>query len=80
MKQVIYKNLVLLKGSKALELWENWQNAKANRNAEQAKLDQHIKDVESTTFDLLVHNPIKKEEVAFREPQEILDEMKALDE
>ena len=39
-----------------------------------------LKDVDSTTFDLQVNNPNKKEEVALREPQEILDEMKALDE
>lgn len=54
MKQVIYKNLVLLKGSKALELWENWQNAKTNRNAEQAKLDQHIKNVESKYYSKMI--------------------------
>jgi type I restriction enzyme M protein len=39
-----------------------------------------IKDVDSATFELKVNNPNKKQEVALREPQEILDEMKALGE
>lgn len=38
-----------------------------------------IADVNKTTFDLSVKNPHKKEETGLREPQEILDEMKALD-
>ena len=46
MKQVIYKNLVLSKGSMALELWEAWQREKTNRNVAQAKLDAHMKDVD----------------------------------
>ena len=46
MKQVIYKGLVLSKGSTALELWENWQREKTNRNLAQNKLDAHMKDVE----------------------------------
>ena len=40
----------------------------------------NIKDVEQNTFDLSAKNPNKKEEVALRQPQEILEEMKALDE
>jgi type I restriction enzyme M protein len=39
-----------------------------------------IKDIDPTTFDLSTKNPNKKEEVALRKPQEILEEMKALDE
>ena len=39
-----------------------------------------IADVNTTTYDLSVKNPNKKEEAALREPQEILEEMKALDE
>jgi type I restriction enzyme M protein len=35
---------------------------------------------ESNTFDLSVKNPNKKEEAALRQPQVILEEMKALDE
>ena len=38
-----------------------------------------INDIDQTTFDLSAKNPNKKEEVALRQPQEILDEMKALD-
>jgi type I restriction enzyme M protein len=37
-------------------------------------------DVNADTYDLGVKNPNKKEEVALRQPQEILTEMKALDE
>jgi len=39
-----------------------------------------INDIDQTTFDLSAKNPNKKEEVALRQPQEILEEMKALDE
>ncbi len=39
-----------------------------------------IADINTNTFDLSVKNPNKKEEAALREPQEILEEMKTLDE
>ena len=39
-----------------------------------------IKDIDQTTFDLSAKNPNKKEEAALRQPQDILKEMKALDE
>ena len=39
-----------------------------------------IKDVNTTTFDLSVKNPNKKEETALRDPQVILDEINRLDE
>lgn len=39
-----------------------------------------MKDVDKTTWDLSVKNPNKKDETALRPPQEILEEMKALDE
>jgi type I restriction enzyme M protein len=39
-----------------------------------------INNIDQTTFDLSAKNPNKKEEAALRQPQEILDEMKALDE
>ncbi len=39
-----------------------------------------IKDIDTKTFDLSAKNPNKKEEAALRQPQEILEEMKALDE
>lgn len=39
-----------------------------------------VKDIDQTTFDLSAKNPNKKEAAALRQPQEILEEMKALDE
>jgi type I restriction enzyme M protein len=39
-----------------------------------------VASIDSATVDLSVKNPNKKEEAALREPQEILEEMKALDE
>jgi hypothetical protein len=53
MKQVVYRNSVLSKGSTALELWELWQREKSDRNAAQKKLDQHMKDVEQRHQELL---------------------------
>jgi len=38
-----------------------------------------LKDIDQTTFDLSAKNPNKREEVALRQPIEILEEMKALD-
>jgi len=40
----------------------------------------NVKDIDQTTFDISAKNPNKKEETALRQPQEILEEMKALDE
>ena len=40
----------------------------------------NIKDIDPTTYDLSAKNPNKKEESTLRHPQEILEEMKALDE
>jgi hypothetical protein len=53
MKQVVYRELVLAKGSTALELWEAWQRETKDRNAAQKKLDQHMKEVEQRHKDLL---------------------------
>ena len=39
-----------------------------------------VKDIDRSTFDLSAKNPNKKEETALRQPKEILEEMKALDE
>ncbi len=39
-----------------------------------------VKDIDLKTFDLSAKNPNKKEEAALRQPQDILEEMKALDE
>ena len=40
----------------------------------------NVKDIDETTYDLSAKNPNKKEEASLRRPQEILEEMKALDE
>ena len=53
MKQVVYRDTVLAKGSKALELWEDWQRAKSDRNVKQKLLDTHMKEVEQREKDLL---------------------------
>lgn len=53
MKQVVYRDSVLSKGSRALELWEEWQRAKTDRNVKQKALDLHMKDVEQRHKDLL---------------------------
>ena len=39
----------------------------------------NVKDIDQNTFDLSAKNPNKKEEVALRQPQEILMQMKELD-
>lgn len=39
----------------------------------------NVNDIDQNTFDLSAKNPNRKEEVALREPQDILAEMKALD-
>lgn len=53
MKQVVYKNSILAKGSKALELWEEWQKETKDRNAAQKKLDQHMKELDNNARDLM---------------------------
>jgi len=40
----------------------------------------NVNIIDQSTFDLSVKNPNKKEEVTLRQPQAILEEMKALDE
>lgn len=40
----------------------------------------NIKDIDQSAFDLSLKNPNKKEETSLRKPQDILEEMKALDE
>ena len=52
-KQVVYRDSVLAKGSKALELREEWQRAKTDRNVKQKALDNHMKDVEQRHKELL---------------------------
>lgn len=58
-KQIEYKGSVLAKGSRALELWFEWQNEKKDRNAAQKKLDTHMKDVEQRHKDLLTRYDTK---------------------
>jgi hypothetical protein len=58
-KQVVYKGSVLAKGSRALELWEDWQRAKSDRNVFQKKLDDHMKDVEQRYKDLMTRYDAK---------------------
>ena len=53
MNQVVYRDSVLAKGSRALELWEEWQRAKINRNVKQKALDNHMKEVEQRHKELL---------------------------
>ena len=53
MKQVVYRESVLAKGSTALELWELWQREKSDRTAAQKKLDTHMKEVEQRHQELL---------------------------
>ena len=53
MKQIVYRESVLSKGSQALELWEEWQKAKTDRNKFQKKLDDHMKQVEVNAKELL---------------------------
>jgi hypothetical protein len=46
MKQVMYRSTILAKGSKALELYEQYR--KTNDSKDRKKLDDHMKQVENT--------------------------------
>ena len=48
---VKYKNLVLMKGSQALFLYEQWK--KSATAEDKKKLDQHMKDVETRYKELV---------------------------
>jgi type I restriction enzyme M protein len=61
---------------KDLEDFVNLQKTKAES---ENSWSINVKDIDQTTFDLSAKNPNKKEEAALRKPEEILDEMKALD-
>ena len=52
-RQVEYKDVILAKGSHALELWEDWQKAKSDRNKYQKKLDDHMKQLDRNAKELL---------------------------
>ena len=45
-KQIFYRGCILAKGSKALELYEQYR--KTNDNKDRKKLDDHMKQVENT--------------------------------
>ena len=62
---------------KDLEDFVNLQKTKAES---ENSWSINVKDIDQTTFDLSAKNPNKKEEVALRKPEDILEEMKALDE
>ena len=61
---------------KDLEDFINLQKTKAES---ENSWSINIKDVDHTTFDLSAKNPNKKEEAALRKPEDILEEMKSLD-
>jgi type I restriction enzyme M protein len=61
---------------KDLEDFVNLQKTKAES---ENSWSINVKDIDQTTFDLSAKNPNKKEEAALRKPEEILEEMKALD-
>lgn len=61
MKEVVYRGLVLAKGSRALELWDEWQKEKKDRNAAQKKLDAHMRDVEQRHEALMHWKPLNRE-------------------
>ena len=50
--KTIYKNTILAKGSKALELWQIWQHTKFDRAKAQKTLDDHMKQVDKTYREL----------------------------
>lgn len=55
MNGVKYKETTLMRGSKAYELWET-----AKRDpAQQKKLDQHLRELDKTTRELLDRYPSK---------------------
>ena len=61
---------------KDLEDFVNLQKTKAES---ENSWSINMKDIDQTTFDLSAKNPNKKEEAALRKPEDILEEMKALD-
>jgi type I restriction enzyme M protein len=61
---------------KDLEDFVNLQKTKAES---ENSWSINVKDIDQTTFDLSAKNSNKKEEVALRKPEDILEEMKSLD-
>jgi len=46
-----------MKGSRALELWEAWQRASSDRNKAQQTLDNHMRELERASVELLTRYP-----------------------
>jgi type I restriction enzyme M protein len=61
---------------KDLEDFVNLQKTKAES---ENSWSINVKDIDQTTFDLSAKNPNKNEEAALRKPEDILEEMKTLD-
>lgn len=53
MKQVVYRDCILANGSRARELWDDWQRAKSDRNKFQKKLDDHMKQLDANAKELV---------------------------
>ena len=58
---------------------EDFVNLQKTKGESENSWSINIKDVDQTTFDLSAKNPNKKEEATLRKPEDILEEMKALD-
>lgn len=62
-----------------VELQKVWADTQVGPDSENSWI-LDVANIDKTTYDLSAKNPNKKEEAALRQPQEILEEMKALDE
>ena len=58
---------------------EDFVNLQMTKAESENSWSINVKDIDQTTFDLSAKNPNKKEEAALRKPEDILEEMKALD-
>lgn len=58
---------------------EDFLNLQKSKSESENSWSINVNDIDQTTFDLSAKNPNKKEEVALRKPENILEEMKALD-
>jgi type I restriction enzyme M protein len=58
---------------------EDFVNLQKTKGESENSWSINVNDIDQTTFDLSAKNPNKKEEVALRKPEDILEEMKALD-
>ena len=58
---------------------EDFVNLQMTKAESENSWSINVKDIDQTTFDLSAKNPNKKEEAALRKPEDILEEMKSLD-